>query len=432
MDWGVTRLAIALEPALDVAASAAALVRGVASTLGGAGDPAGALVLSTAAAGRIGEAVGHRLAAYWPRAELVGTSLEGLALDGRVHQGVPAVALLAWTAGSGAPEPFACEVDESDPERLLRAIHPAAGGDGAAIADDLVLLFPDALGTPALPALLERRSGRNAGPWFAGAAAVGVEGGPAHAWSLAGPAVGSGSLVGLRIPGSATPGGPAAARIQRAGATRLASPWLEITACRSHWIDALEDEPPLAWIRRQLGLFDGERVEPHLDRLLVRIAPRTAGSAARAGDPDGDREPSEPAPLDCEERYLTGIDRRRGSIGVLGRFARGDRLALALPDPALARESLRTAVDALPRTPLLLHLGCSSRGESLHGDRDLEAAIVAERGRDRRAFGVVAPFQVAGGAGQPVRQLVHASVLAALGPVEVRQDSSRVPLAAIP
>jgi hypothetical protein len=406
----VTRLATALAAALEANAAASALASAIEGSLGGPSAVAGAFVLSTAAAGVTGEAVGKRLAARWPEAELVGTSFEGLVFEGRVWQGEPAVAVLAWTAGPDAPQPIVCEGSEQDPEALGKEIFALRAAPGG--GDDVVLLFPDALGVPALEALLERFDPASEGPWLAGAAAVGVDEGAAHAWVRPADAGRGGEmLVGLRFPGGQRAPAAGSAKGERStpvrvvGATRLASPWLEITACRSHWIDALEGEPPVDWIRRQLGLADGARIEPHLDRLLVRLG---------APDPEG----AELDPIVFEERFLTGVDARRGSVGVLGRFARKDRLALALPDPGWARDALRAAVDALPPTPLLLQLGCPGRGESLHGDRDLESALVAHQSAGRQTLGVLAPFQLGSDPSGAGRLLVYSTVLVAVGPSE--------------
>lgn len=402
----MTRLAIALESALEPAGAAYALAIAVEAALGDRGAVAGAFVLSTAAAGRSGEGVGRRLASRWPGAELLGTSFEGLMLDGRVWQGEPAVAVLAWTAGPGAPVPIVCEAGQRDPDLLAKEI-ASAGDRVPSSPDDLVVLFPDALGPPALRPLLDRFSPAFGGPWLAGAAASGVDGGPASTWVHPADPGESDPLVGLLFPASP-------ARVQCTGATRLASPWLEITACRTHWIDALEGEPPIVWIRRQLGLAETAPLEPHLDRLLLRLA-GPAGPGSRAGQkglPDPDPE-SEPEAFD--ELYLSGLDPRRGAVGVMASVARGDRVALALPDAGWARDALRCAVDALPLSPLVLQLGCPSRGELLHGDRDIESAVVAHQAIGRRTLGVLAPFQLGSDPTGIARLRVYSTVLAALG-----------------
>ncbi|MBK7949538.1 MAG: hypothetical protein IPK00_12540 [Deltaproteobacteria bacterium] len=415
----MTRLAVALEAAFDAVAVSRALADAVESTLGGPDAVAGAFVWATAASGAMGEQVGERLAERWTGAELVGTTFEGLVCDGRVWQGEPAVAVLAWSDGPGAPWPIVCEGGDRDPDDLLKEILGSLD-HGSARGDDLVVLFPDAVGMPGLAALLTRFGSGAGGPWLAGAAAVGVEGGPAEAWSRTESPAPRDPLVGLCFPGAAGAGGAPGridppdlpARVQCAGATRLASPWLEITACRPHWIDALDGEPPVDWIRRQLGLADDAPIEASLDRLLIRIA-RSSGSG-REGDVE---------PMCFEERYLTGLDRRRGSIGLLGDFARFDRVAFALPDAAGAREHLREAVDALPPSSVVLQLGCLDRGESLHGDRDIESAVVAHQSAGRRTLGVLAPFQLGT---DPVRGgclLVHATVLAAVGALDERDES---------
>jgi small ligand-binding sensory domain FIST len=410
----MTRLAIAFGAALDAGLAANILAAEVEATLGGPAAVAGAFVLSTAAAGPVAEAVGRRLLARWSGAELVGTSFEGIVCDGRVWQDEPALAVLAWGDGEDAPIPIVCEAGARDPDDLAKEILAAARG-GPPGDGDVVILFPDALGTPSLPSLLVHFGPNAKGPWLAGAAAIGVDGGPAHAWALPEPPTPGDLLVGLRFPGGFDGGGPVS-RVECAGATRLASPWLEITACRPHWIDSLEGEPPVDWIRRQLGLSDEAAVEPHLDRLLVRIARGPAPAVTRGGAPEEE-------PLAYEEWYLTGLDRRRGSIGLPGSFTRFDRAALALPDASGARETLRSAVDALPRSSLLLQFGCLGRGESLHGDRDLESAIVAHQSAGRRTLGVIAPFQLGTDPARAGRLLVHATVLAAVGPLDQSADS---------
>ena len=411
----MTRLAIALESALEAVRAATALAEAVEAALGDPGEVAGAFVLATAAAGRTGEDVGRLLAARWPGAELFGTTFEGLVLDGRVWQGEPAVALLAWTVGPGMPIPIVCEAGERDPDVLAKEIFSACDRVSPS-AGDLVLLFPDALGTSALRPLLDRFSPAFGGPWLAGAAATGVDGRASHGWAIPSDSGDAEILVGLLIP-STQPLPP----VQCAGATRLASPWLEISACRSHWIDALEGEPPVVWIRRQLGLADSDPIEPHLDRLLVRLA---GPSPAAPGE--GDRSEKKEEEEAFDELYLTGVDPRRGSVSVMGSFVRGDRLALALPDAVRARENLRSAVDALPRTPLILQIGCPSRGESLHGDRDVESAVVAHQAAGRRTLGVIAPFQLGSDPAGVGRLRVHSMVLAAVGPVQNEPINSRV------
>lgn len=410
----MTRLTIALESALEATGAARALAEAVEAALGESTAVAGAFVLATAAAGGAGEAVGRLLAARWPGAELLGTTFEGLVLDGRVWQDEPAVALLAWTEGPGMPVPIVCAGGERDPDVLAKEIFSACDRV-APSAGDLVLLFPDANGTPALGPLLDRFSPAFGGAWLAGAAATGVDGRASHGWAIPSDPGESELLLGLLIPSA----GPTP-RVQCAGATRLASPWLEISACRSHWIDALEGEPPVVWIRRQLGLAESDRIEPHLDRLLVRLAGPDSRPGSRAAADAADREPEA-----FDEVYLSGVDPRRGSVSVMGSFARGDRLAFALPDAAQAREQLRSAVDALPSTRLILQIGCPSRGESLHGDRDIESAVVADQAAGRRVLGVIAPFQLGSDPAGMGRLRVHSTVLAALGAVDYGPKDSQ-------
>jgi hypothetical protein len=167
-------------------------------------------------------------------------------------------------------------------------------------------------------------------------------------------------------------------------------------------VDGLEDEPPVDWIRRQLTLDAESPIEPHLDRLLVRIRHRAASRG-------------EAAIADYEERYIVGIDNQRGSISLPGSFRRGDELAFALPDGGHAREALRNAIDELEKTSFLLQFTCRARDEALHGDPELESAWVSHHAPERRVLGTVSPFQLAMSAGGVPRLLVHTTVLAAFG-----------------
>ncbi len=64
----------------------------------------------------------------------------------------------------------------------------------------------------------------------------------------------------------------------------------------------------------------------------------------------------------------------------------------------------------------MLQLGCPSRGESLHGDRDIEPAVVAHQAVGRRTLGVLAPFQLGSDPSAVARLRVHSTVLVAVGP----------------
>jgi small ligand-binding sensory domain FIST len=268
---------------------------------------------------------------------------------------------------------------------------------------DLVLLFPDALGTPQLERVLAEVGPLLGQACLAGAAATGPDGHPAR--SFFGDELHPGALLGLFVPGARKDTACQRPLVQCAGASRAASPWLEITECRTRWVDGLDGEPPLDWVRRQLGLEQGSPVEPQLDRLLVRVrrnATVAPGGAATGLPP-------------YEERYVIGVDDRRGSFSLPGTFRRGDELALALPDPERARETLRVSIDALAETSLLLQFTCRARDKSLYGDPDLESAWAAHHASDRRILGTVSPFQLAMSDGSAARLMVHSTVLTALG-----------------
>ena len=395
----MTRFWTAISHALDSQLAAEELAECIERELGGPAQVAGGLILATEAAGRGVVEVGRSLVRRWPGAALVGTSFEGILAEGRIFRDEPAYAVLAWSVGPLEPVPFAFEPEEQDAAGLAEELLSAAGRSEWS-PGDLILLFPGALGSPGLAGVLAELGPLLGQVSLAGAAATGLDGHPAQSFyrEEAQP----GALVGLFVPRIEAGRVPIRPLVRCAGASRAASPWLEITECRARWIDGLDGEPPLDWVRRQLGLEPGEPVEPQLDRLLVRVRhDRTAEDGA--GNPAYD------------ECYVIGVDNRRGSFSLPGSFRRGDEIALALPDPAYAREALSASIDALSETPLLLQFACRARDRSLYGDPELESAWVAHYARDRRILGTVSPFQLAMSGEGALRRLVHSTVLTALG-----------------
>ncbi len=370
----------------------------LAADLGPGGSLGGGLVLSTAAAGDHGVEVARELAGRWPEAALFGTSFEGVLVGGRTYRDEPAWVVLGWSEDAREPAPFLLDPGLTDPDRIANEILCHAGRS-ALDPSDLVLLFPDALGSTGFEPLLARLGPLLGQPWIAGSAACGIDGHPAAAFF--GSEAEPGATLGLLIPGRAgsapVSSGAVRPRVRRAGASRRASDWLEVSDCRSPWIDRLEGEPSLVWVRRQLGLTPDAPVEPHLDRLLVRVRGRGAGDA------------------DFDERDVVGLDHHRGSLSVSMPIARGDRIALALPDPDRAREDLRRALTRLACTPMLLQFACRARNEDLYGDPDLESAWVAHHSPGRQVLGTVAPFQLGGEEPGQCRVLVHSTLLVALG-----------------
>ena len=384
------------------------LAAAVESTMGGADRVGGAFLFATAASGNAALEIGRFLGARWPEATLMGSSFEGVLANGQVWRDQPAVGLLAWSPGPEEPVPLFLDPSDARGEQLAQG-HREAAGRFPLTAQDLLLLFPDALSSTALEAMLAGFVPRLGSPSIAGAAASGFGGGAALAWFGAEPQ--PAASLGLLVPGGSTKA--AGLRVQCAGASRFASPWLEISACRERWVDGLEGEPPLDWIRRQLGLVAGAPVEPYLDRLLIRLRdePASGDGADWIGELDDGAEDRG----DFVEHYVIGLDNRRGSICVAGELRRGRHLALALPDRDRARQALRTAVCGLTPSPLLMQFACRARDEALYGDPDLESALVADAARDRSILGTLGPFQIGPNVQGRSRKLVHSTVLAALG-----------------
>jgi small ligand-binding sensory domain FIST len=400
IEWAMTRFSTAVSRSLEAHVAAEQLADLIDDELEGPASVVGGLVLATEAAGEGIVEVGRGLAQRWPGAALFGTSFEGILVDGRIYRDEPAFAVLAWSEGQFEPVPLVFEPGEQDAARLAQEILDAAGRSELTSAD-LVLLFPDALGSPQLERVLAEVGPLLGQTCLAGAAATGLDGHAAP--SFFGDEVHPGALLGLFVPGARDVGARQRPLLRCAGASRSASPWLEITECRARWVDGLEGEPPLDWVRRQLGLEKGAPVESQLDRLLVRVRRDATLGVGTTGLPP------------YEESYVIGVDDRRGSISLPGTFRRGDELALALPDSERARETLRASIDELAETPLMLQFTCRARDKSLYGDPDLESAWTAHHASDRRILGTVSPFQLAMSDGGAPRLMVHSTVLTALG-----------------
>lgn len=423
----MSALAIGSTQALSPEAAAEALANQVEEALGAAIAVGGGLLLATSAAGSQGLEVGRILGRRWPEADLMGTSFEGIVSEGRLWRDRPALALLAWglTRGEEGARPgvFGVDAGEEDaPDLLAHEILEAAGRPGLG-PEDLVLLFPDVHSPRAIEPILSRLAPLLGTASIAGAGASGLNGDRAPAWLDS--ASWAGSWVGLVLPGpeSANPrdgqeGGTSRAlrplqprpRVRTAPASRACSPWMGVTRCRGHWIERLDGEPALARLRRELGLTARSSLEEPLDRLLVRI--RAVGADEGPGAM-GDPERADPAVY--EERFVIGLDERRGALSLPTAVRSGEQIAFALPDPGLARDALRAGIEAIEPTECLLHFGCRTRDASLHGDPDLESALVAHLARDRATLGTIGPLQLGPDRAGEARLLVHATVLAALG-----------------
>jgi hypothetical protein len=225
--------ATAFSDALDPTVAAEELARALEARLGV--GVAGALVLATAAGAEAGRVAGARLADRWPDALLAGTSFEGVLAESRVVRDRPALLAIGWGEGSEEPAPFLLESEvfgQSAGAALDDVVHVLEEArEGPLEAEDLVLLFPDAIEGLALERQLAALGPRVRGAVFAGAAASGPGLVGAQAW--VGELAEAGGTLGVVLPGGAAGGG----RLGSAGATRFASPWLRIGECRSRWID---------------------------------------------------------------------------------------------------------------------------------------------------------------------------------------------------
>jgi len=408
----MTRYLTAHTQALEADSAAAELEAGLGPDLAPGESLAGGLLLATAASGTLADEVARRFVDQWPDAHWAGATFEGLVANGQIVRDEPALVVLAWTDGPHEPISFLAPPGLQDAASLEAEIMELAGGR-ALDADDLVLLFPDAVAAVQLDRVLGELGAMLSPAKLAGAAAAGIDGHPARVF-FDGEAP-EASLLGLFVPSpSLSPPqvsveAPldeartrACGRVGCAEGTRAASPWLEVTACRERWVDGLDQEPALDWVRRQLGLDEDASIEPHLGRLLARVERRGLNGA--------------PTKTEYEERYVVGVDNGRGAFAWPGSVSRGDLLALALPDAERAREALRNVIAELPDTPIVLQFACRARDASLHGDPDVESAWAAHHAKDAVVLGTVSPFQVVSGEDGAGRVVVHSSVLAGLGP----------------
>ncbi|MHA7838169.1 MAG: FIST N-terminal domain-containing protein [bacterium] len=407
------------------------LARALEQAFAGGSAVTGGLLLATAAAGSQGVEVGRILAARWPQAELLGTSFEGLVAHGELWRDRPALVLCAWSEAIGSPAPFAMEPGERDPARIAHEILSAA--DCSVLGpEDLVLLFPDAGAGLPIGILLRELEPLLGDASIAGAAASGSSGEPVPAWLDEEEA--KGSLVGIVFPSPRPRQQPGpegvASRVATASASRASSPWLTVTRCSGHWVERIEGERALDWVRGQLGLGRRAPLERPLERLLVRVRrpteprdgsrrPSKPDAGARGAEPrvdaDADGEAADASGEVWEERFVIGVDERAGSFSLPVPILSGDELAFSLPDPTRARSALREGIEGLERTAGLIHFGCRTRDASLHGGEELEPALLAHLARDRAVFGTIGPLQIGPDASRRTRLLVHATVLAALG-----------------
>lgn len=430
----MSRFSIAFSSQPRSRSAAAALAERIELELGGPERIAGGLLLATAAAGAGGPEIGAELASRWPEAGLVGTSFEGVLSEGRIWRDLPACALLAWSIEPDAVEPIAMLIDpprlpspsseaSAYAEALAAEILSAAGRDRFG-PEDVLLVFPDAHGSPPIEGVLPGLQAGLGEAQLAGAAASGVDGLPAVVWTD-GHAAAVGGFACVWIPGMGSGASGVPANVVTAGASRRASAWLPITECRRRWIDQLGGAPAIQALQDALRVSTSDAIEPQLGRLLAQLRVRSAEASPTVGPapdavasrPSSGLEPGRPSATDRdfdEERFIVGLDRGLGAFSLPTEVHRGQELALALPDADYARLALKQALDGLDAAPILLQFACRARDASLHGDPDLEPAWVAAHAPDRAVLGTVAPFQIGPGRAGQARVQVHSTVLAAL------------------
>jgi len=343
-----------------------------------------AIAFVSTAHGSIGPLLGQRGLAG------AGTSaavhVEGLLSETGEHGATPVVAVLALAA-DGAPFDLhsidhARGREHEVGEELVATFAPLT-------PNDLVLVIADAheLDPRPLAAGLAHCTP-------AAVLGVGVEG-PQHeaaAHAMNGEILEGGALaLRLRAPGALHCALAPGAVLRE---TRVVS-----SAC-GNWILELDGAPALEEFRDSAGvLWQDERRA--MRSVLVALPDR----------PGGEPEPA-------LARGVVGIDPARGAIALAECVEPGSRIAFALRDPVVARETLAQAAKRLSSLSLRGGIGlaasCRVRGEELFGQPGIESGYLTRAFEPAPWLGLVGSYQLAGTAGSASNLLTHTTALVRL------------------
>jgi small ligand-binding sensory domain FIST len=281
---------------------------------------------------------------------VVGASAHGVLGAGRELEGAPALAILAQTGLEakaflvpGLQEAGAGVGDE---------IRARLGGP--ARAEDLLVLLPDPRSLD--PARVLEGVRHALGPArVVGAGAADPVSGRPRQWC--GRATLSGGLAGMVLRGRRRP------RVGVTQACRPVTDLLTVTRARGHWVLELEGRPALDVYREVARGPLAEDLRRAAAFLLVAL-PR---------DPRGPLRPG-----GYLVRHVVGFATGEGAFAIPEPAKPGQQLALALRDPASAREDLKAMLGDLgASSPALgLYFDCCARGAGFFGVSGLEAAYL--------------------------------------------------------
>ena len=320
-------------------------------------------------------------------ASVVGATGLGVLGAGREHEGVPALAVLGLADLEAHSFLF--------PD--LRADGASIGDEiaaqlGAAATDrDLVILLPDPYALA--PELLLSGVRSALGPArVVGAGAADAASTPPLQWC--GSQIVSGGLSGLVVRAKHPP------RVGVTQACRPVTELLTVTRTEGHWVLELDGRPALDFVREVAR-------GPLADDL------RRAAAFIFAALP---RDPEAPLrPGGYLVRNLAGFEPARGAFALVDLPAPGQRLALALREPASAREDLKEMLAGLAgRRPAVgVYFDCCSRGRALFGMEGLEAAYLEDAFGDVPIAGMHGSCEL-GPIGGTTELLTYTGVLALL------------------
>jgi len=351
---------------------------------------------------------------------VVGASVDGLLLRHHEILHNPALAVLVWSGVEA--ESFVCD-------DLVGREHEAGPRVAHALsreltADDLVMLFPDALTLAPAP-LLQGLGEALAPARIVGVAAAEVPGAGALVWSESEFASGACAGIVLR---------PASRPVLRVtnGCVERGGPFT-VTRALNGWVESLDGRPALDLYRESLPGPLRDQLERATRSVMVSLRPgsgvmeRDPISAAPAGSRPAAAGPWSGAVSSPDSsaathlvRNVVGLDPARGAFSLPGEVRRGDGLSFVSIDADAARGDLRKRFSGLPANGESAAFGCyfacRTRGARLFGHPGVEAEHLVQVLNGTPFLGMMGPYQV--GPTEPNSApglFTYAAVLALIG-----------------
>jgi small ligand-binding sensory domain FIST len=354
------------------------------AALVGAGGADVALLFATPGFAGIRDLLGAASACLGTR-EVVGATAQGVLAGGRDCENLPAVAVLAL---SGLDSASFLLGDLAGDEH--RAGEEIASRLGEPRPEDLVVLLPDPGGVRPEPLL--RGVAEALGPArVVGAGAVDPLSATPLQWC--GDRIESGALAGLvlrlEVP----------ARIGVTQACRPTTELMRVTRARGNWVLEIDGRPALDVYREAARAPLAEDLRRAASFLLVAL-PADADASLRPGS--------------YLVRHVIGFAPEQRAFALPEMPRQGQALALALRDPAAAREDLKAMLEGLGGAPACgLYFNCCARGASFFGIQGLEAAYLDSALEGRPLAGMFGSCEI-GPIGRRTELLTYTGVLALL------------------